>query len=204
MEQFQQLGNDIRNRPEGAPVVDVNKNVEKDNDDKVPNQIPLKNSTVHMREKKSLLPGGVYDIKLNSAEVQNEYVAVLPQFHKHDHPGPEWKPQICKIEDGCANYENNSEQTLHHPKGVHFHTIAAVQISNQDLAARVVRRNPGPKLSAPCDMTERLSEMKINKKIMTDAQLIKLEDIHTKNYKVFDDDLTDGYVEHEARINLKK
>ena len=78
-------------------------------------------STVHVMVKKNLLPGGVYKIKLNSAQVKEEYIAVIPQFNRLDHPGPEWRPQICKIENGHALYENNSDKILFHPKGVQLY-----------------------------------------------------------------------------------
>ena len=165
---------------------------------------PGQSSTIFVKDKKIVLPGDVYEIKLNSVSLDRDYVTVIPQFQKMDHPGPQWIPQVCKIKNGCALYQNVSDQTLMHHKGVHFHTMSAVEMSKEDLQAKVASKHPGHDLSKPCDVTDTLSEMKINRKAMTSGQIEKLEEIHRRNHKVFNDDLSNGYSDHEARINFKK
>ena len=165
---------------------------------------PVISSTVHINKKKSVLPEDVYEIKLNATNLQDDYVAVLPQFYKPDDPGPEWLPQICKVQDGHALYENKSDRVLLHSKGVHIHTMAAVGLNNNDLNASIVERTPAPNLAKPCDIVERLREIKVNNKVMTGEQMKRLQNIHNKNYRVFDDNLSTGYLGYEAKINFRQ
>ena len=165
--QFQQMKTEIMGVLTSSTPRDHQEQVKTvDNLDVVKPVEPVRGATVHMREKKNLLPGGMYKIKLHSAHWQEENVAVIPQFHKLDHLGPAWSPQICSIEDGNAVYKNVTGQVLQHPGGVHFHTISAPIISSEDLDSTILGRSPGPKLSSSTDVVEKLSEMKINSKIM--------------------------------------
>ena len=194
--QLQQMRTEIRGiRNEISPLDNLNKT-------KLAGS--AKEATVHVKEKKNLFPGGTYEIKLNAAQIHEEYITVIPQFHKPDHHGPEWRPQVCQVKAGNALYENNSGQVLEHPGGVHFHTIATTTILTKDLTDTIIARSPGPKLSSSCDVSTRFSEMKINYKVMTDAQCAKLDEIHKRNYRVFDDDLSEGYADYAAKINFKK
>ena len=165
---------------------------------------PATSPTIFVKDKKSVLPGDVYKIKLNSCSLDQEYVTVMPQFHKIEDLGPEWTPQVCKVEDACALYHNESDKMLSHRKGVHFYTMSAVEMTKENLVTQVKTRPLGPDFSKPCDIMERLAEMKINKKIMTAVQIDKLNEIHRRNQNVFNDDLTDGYSDHSARINFKQ
>lgn len=166
--------------------------------------VPTHSSTIHINNKKGVLPMDVYQIKLNSVDIDQEFVTVIPQFNKPDDPGPEWLPQICKVQDGHALYQNNHDQSLLHTKGVHFHTVSAVEMSKKDLNKPIVKRTPGPNLAKPCDIIERLKEVKVNNKIMTDVQKKRLAEIHQRNHRVFDDDLSTGFIGHEAKINFRQ
>ena len=163
------------------------------------NQGPFNSMTVSVKEKKNVLPGDIYEIKLNQVSVEDEYVAVMPQFYRTGDPGPEWNPQMCRVKDGHALYQNSSDQMLVHNKGVHFRTLGAVKITKEDLKRKITRRSPGPNLSQPEVALEKFGDMKINRKIMTKHQLAKLDEIHRKNQQVFNEDLTDGYNDQKGK-----
>ena len=105
---------------------------------------------------------------------------------------------------GHALYENKSDRVLLHSKGVHFHTMAVVGLSKNELNASIVERTPAPNLAKPCDIVERLREIKVNNKVMTGEQMKRLQNIHHKNYRVFDDNLSTGYLGYEAKINFRQ
>ena len=132
-----------------------------------PTMDQTKRMTISVNERKTVLPRDTYEIKLNQISLEEDYVAVIPQFLKSSDPGQAWNPQMCRVKNGHAFYQNNSDQMLTHHKGVHFRTIGAVEITKEDLEKKVIRRTPGPDLSQPGDTLETFSEMKINTKIMT-------------------------------------
>ena len=131
------------------------------------NQGPVNNMTVSVKEKKNVLPGDIYKIKLNQVSVEDKYVEVMPQFYRSGDPGPEWNPQMCRVKDGHALYHNSFDQMLVHNKGVHFRTLGAMEITKEDLKRKITKRSPGPNLSQPEVILEKFGDMKINRKIIT-------------------------------------
>ena len=91
--------------------------------------VPMMCSTMHVMTRRAVLPGDVYELQLNTAQVQPAKIAVVPQFSRSNDLGTEWQPQICSVNGGQAAYRNTSGQLLTHHKGAHFGMIPVTQMT---------------------------------------------------------------------------
>ena len=165
-----------------------------------------KSSTIHVMNRKTILPDDSCDIQLNAANAYNTKVALIPQFSRSTDQGPEWQAQVCDVDDqGSATYRNKSQKFLTHPKGVHFNVVPVSQVSrNQALwIPKEAQRLPGGVLPISSSAQDSLKEIKINKAILSANQLETLTEAHIRNISVFNDDLNTGYEGYESRLNFK-
>ena len=154
---------------------------------------------------KTVKPGGAYYLKLNAIQCKSKNIAMIPQFSRLENPGSEWQPQVCAVEDGHAVYQNRSGTFLSHPKGVHFNMAPVSEVSRRQALARPrqLPQQESMNLSAPTNIHDGLSDIKINKDILSARQLDRLDGIHALNIDVFDDNLNVGFEGYEARLNFK-
>ena len=169
-------------------------------------QDDTKCSTIHVMARRTVPPGGSYQLKLNAVQAQCKKIAIIPQFSRPDDRGSEWQPQICAVDEGGhATYQNRSRDFLTHSKGVHFNMIPVTEVSKKQ-ALQVPKtpfRGPGKDLSVVSNILDNLKDMKINTDILSIRQQERLQAIHVKNIKVFDDDLNVGFEGYEAKLNFK-
>ena len=109
--------------------------------------------------------------------------------------GPLWRPQICRMAGGAAVYVNESPTPLHHPKFTHFKTIPMekVQVDRPPTLLTKIAALSKPSV----DKAAILSKIQVNRDLLSDAQLRRLDDIHEANFKAFDEDMSKGYQNKE-------
>ena len=170
--------------------------------------------TISIKHPKSLLPAGSYGIDIGSDA--HKSILIMPEPPKlpaetFGTESPSWPPQICNVEQGVAQYVNNSIGPLYHQKNVHFTAVPVKEISMDQ--AQAVKHSKVQLNSVTAGMSrtkcmELLAEVKVNKKNMSAHQLKRLENIHMVNIRAFDDDLSDGYCDesnpYEASFSFKK
>jgi hypothetical protein len=123
------------------------------------------------------------------------------------------KPQICQVSGGNAKYINfSSDKPLHHPGNVHFRAIQVEEIPfDQALAAGSDQQSLplaslcSASLSLPNGV---LSDLKINRSIMSPAQSQRLDSMILENIQAFEEDLSGGYDNendpYEATFSFKR
>ena len=182
----------------------------------IKNQSSNKSQTIALKKPKCLLPAGSYEIKLNQ-EPPNKSILIMPEpprlpVEDSEFEPPTWPPQICAVSNGIAHYINHSQtMPLQHPNNTHFRSIEVKELPlEQALAKSGSQQNMSTKvpMATMDDQKNMLAEIKVNRKIMSESQIQRLDDIFNHNLRAFDDDLTGGYDNkinpHEATFSFRK
>ena len=163
----------------------------------------LKSKTIAIKPSKYLLPLGIYDIKVDQEHASSNTILIVPQppvipANISDPESLPWSPQICSIMDGKAQYVNFSETApLQHEKNVHFQAIPVSEISMVKAEAISDKNLKLPALTDTnhsITFTQVMSDIKVNKGIMSPAQLSKFEAGIMSNLTAFDENLAKGTV----------
>ena len=150
---------------------------------------------VVMKEKAYVLPQGLHSIPCNLP--QGSKVLVLPPSHvQPTSPTSLWPPQVCEIALGSALYVNNTDAPLYHGKNTHFRLVPMEEkpvtspISCPvDLLALA---------TAPSPTAESvLSQMQINREILSPDQISRLDSLHKQHLSAFNDDMSGGFQDQE-------
>ena len=150
--------------------------------------------TVLMKPPKYLLPDGTYTIPTRQ-DPSVEKVLVLPPTSGTSQAGPRWRPQICEVVKGAAMYVNRSPIPLHHHKHTHFKTIPMMPaLANRPPTLHTKAANLSKK---SIDKDAILSQIQVNRELLSDSQMKRLDAIHTSNIRAFDEDMSKGYQNEE-------
>ena len=174
-----------------------------------------KTKTISQKHSKVLLPAGVYDIRMEEAPTNGSILImppppIIPTTISDPELKP-WPPQICSVIDGMAQYINSSDSsTLQHPRNVHFQAVPIVEITMAK--AQSVNNTKKPVHSSRehplIDVKQVLTDIKINRDILSKEQLHKFEEGIAINITAFDDNLDQGYVNkedpYEATFSFKQ
>ena len=177
----------------------------------------LKSKTIAIKPSKYLLPLGIYDIKVDQEHASSNTILIVPQppvipANISDPESLPWSPQICSIMDGKAQYVNFSETApLQHEKNVHFQAIPVSEISMvkaEAISDKKLKLPALPNTNHSTTFTQVMSEIKVNKGIMSPAQLSKFEAGIMSNLTAFDENLAKGYDNeddpHEASFSFRQ
>ena len=147
-------------------------------------------NAVLMKSKTHLLPQGVYPIPCD--QTPGSKVLVLPPSPPEPlYSASIWPPQVCDVAKGSALYVNTTESPLHHPKNTHFRLIPMQEESVTS------------PISCPVNLlsitTHRptqdsiLSQIAVNREILSPDQLRLLDALHKKHLSAFDEDMSEGF-----------
>ena len=174
----------------------------------------IKFNTISLPTAKFTLSGEICKIPLPSHLTHLRYIAIIPSFPTIPDKITDslhWLPQVCEVGDGQASYKNVSRDPIIAPKYAHFKTQPVNDFDLADVTFPVDKSDrfkPMPQLArlnigkvhhslAPKSSFAQLERININKSVLSEEQLLKLSIIHKTAYRVFDDDLTQGY-NHQA------
>ena len=161
----------------------------------------VETQTISQVEPRVILPGDEYRLPVK-LDPSISAAAILPQVAHLDMPGQEWKPQVCRVEGGEAVYINPSKKDiLAHPKGVHFRAIPVTEMSLNQANAQTQLTPQIPKTDR---QPNNLGEINLEGADLSKEQKERLETIHRKYYKVFDEDLSEGCKMEPVKISFNK
>ena len=153
-------------------------------------------------------PGDYLQIPLLSAAVSMNYISIFPSFLSA-YDDDQWNPQICEVFNGNALFKNNSRSPLIAKKHNQFKSnpvsicnLHSVTIARPD---KIPRKRPFKMKLTTQDLPEKniyelLKTISINKNLMSDAQVSRINDINFRHHKVFDGDLSYGYNHKSGRF----
>ena len=133
-----------------------------------------------------------------------DVISISPSFPKI-YEDNRWTPQICRVVNGNALYQNFSSSPLlaskfshFKPHLVHVNSILDVSTARHSPNSRRLSQIPHPtvamnKHQSPLDKKYLLSLIKINENILSQQQLLRLQTINEENFNVFDNNLSGGY-----------
>ena len=152
--------------------------------------------TILMKPPKSLIPSATYSIPLNAAAQASAVLIFPPSPRLPDTGAPEWIPQVCPVVQNAAIYTNTTSSPLSHEKNTHFKAVplAALEAPPPSLPLPSSLSS----LSYPQVPSDLISQIKINRDLLSDDQLGKLTQIHTANWKTFDDDMSEGFQDKDG------
>ena len=171
-----------------------------------------KSGTISIKNQKFLLPRGQYEIRLEK-HPENKAVLIIPQPPKlplkdHEFESPVWDPQICPVVSGNALYTNYSPDPLHHTNNVHFQVIELLELSMEEAMANNNSQSMMVNSASITNIEDLLSEVKVDRSIMSPEQNRYLDEILAENIRAFDDDLSVGYDNksepYEATFSFRK
>ena len=142
--------------------------------------------SLQVKESQSILPGSLLQIPIQQLPV-HDTLAITPSF-----PGVDpnvWPAQMCSVNGDYVQYKNISDKIIRCPKFSHFRAHDVVAISGNNITASPYRIDHDP----PISIEHLLKQIKINRNLMNQEQLQRLEGVHGQYVKVFDSDLTGGY-----------
>ena len=146
---------------------------------------------VLMKKKAHILPQGLYSIPCDLQ--QGAKVLVLP-------PNPQkpssvtslWPPQVCEVALGSALYVNDTDFPLHHDKNTHFRLVPMEEkpvTKPVSCPVNLLALNTAPQVTAE----SALSQIQINREILSHEQLSRLESLHTEHISAFNEDMSEGF-----------
>ena len=152
-------------------------------------------TAVLMKSKAHILPQGLYAIPC--VQPQGSKVLVLPPSSPQMvSSASNWPPQVCDVALGSALYVNLTTNPLHHAKNTHFRVIPMVEepVTNPlscpvDLLSITTAQKP--------TQDSILSQLSINKDILSADQLAGLDALHRKHITAFDEDMSGGFQDKE-------
>ena len=152
-------------------------------------------NAVLMKAKAHLLPDGLYAIPCDQPQASK--VLILPPTAPEPlYSASIWPPQVCDVALGSALYVNPTKAPLQHAKNVHFRVVPMAQetVSNPvscpvDLLAIQTVQKPAP--------DSILSQLTINREILSAEQLSRLDALHRKHITAFDEDMSGGFQDQE-------
>ena len=152
-------------------------------------------TAVLMKSKANLLPQGLYAIPCD--QPQGSKVLVLPPSPPQPlYSAPVWPPQVCDVALGSALYVNTTDSPLYHAKNTHFRVVPMVEepvTSPLSCPVNLLALTSTPQPS-PDSI---LSQLTINKDIMSPDQLRRLDSLHKKHISAFDEDMSGGFQDDE-------
>ena len=177
----------------------------------------IKFNTISVPSAQVTFGGEIFKLSLPTHFTHLRHVSILPCFPSIPSKVTDslhWLPQVCEVSNGQALYKNISRDPIFSPKHAHFKTQPVNDFDLADVTTAVdqsKRFNPMPtlvKLSAgkvhhslvPKIGLEQLSRISVNKSVLSEDQNKRLNLIHKLNYKVFDNDLTEGYNHHAGQF----
>ena len=146
-------------------------------------------NAVLMKPKAHILPQGLYAIPCD--QPQGSKVLVLPSSSASC-----WPPQVCDVALGSALYVNSTDSPLHHAKNTHFRVVPMVEqpVTNPlSCPVDLLSITTTPKPTADSI----LSQLSINKDILSADQLLRLDALHRKHISAFDEDMSGGFQDDE-------
>lgn len=158
-----------------------------------------KTKTVNIPHRQTALPGESVLVTIPEPWSGSERIAVVPSFDQMK--CSDWLPQVCEVEEGVAIYRNNHEdRTISHPKHAHFKTIPVNEVS----LAGMKKSSKSPVIAKnPVNMEVLIRDIKINEKMLSRDQLMRLKKIHAVNCNTFDGDLSGGYNHKQGWFEAK-
>ena len=165
-------------------------------------KLATRSKTIAIKKPKFVLPYGEYEINLGQ-QPDNNHILIMPEppiiNPTSQVESRSWPPQICRVSGGNAQYINySSDEPIHHQNNVHFRAIQVEEIqfehalaAGDDQLHQPVDINLGS--AALSDYNDVLSDVKVNRSIMSTDQSKRLDDIFSENIRAFDEDLTDGF-----------
>ena len=156
-------------------------------------------NTIALPSSKVIYPGETLDISIPKSAPQSGYVSISPSF-SDAYDNKLWQPQICEIINGKALFKNLSVSPLLPPKHCHFRphpvTIATLTESisekndSRSFHHDIIDKTQ-PKI-APSFLGD-IASITINKNILSESQVLRLDSIHEQFHEVFNNDLRKGY-----------
>ena len=147
---------------------------------------------VLMKNAAKLLPQGVYPIPCNLQS--NQKVLVMPPTPLELPPGTtRWPAQVCDVAFNSALYVNHSDKPLLHGKNTHFRLLPMHQTEIEKPKSCPVNLLT---LKNDASHTDVLSQIKINRDILTPAQSKRLDSLHREHQTAFNEDMSDGFQDH--------
>lgn len=164
-----------------------------------------------------VLSGDTLQIPLPANFTHLRYIGINPSFPSIPDKVTDslhWLPQVCEVDGGHALYKNVSKDPITTPKYAHFRTQPVNYFNLEDITSPVdksERFKPIPQLArlntrkvhhsfVPKTSQAQIERIQINKSVLSTDQLDKLNWIHKTNYRVFDNDLTQGYNHHAGQF----
>ena len=152
-------------------------------------------NAVLMKQKSHLMPEGLYTIPCD--QPPGSKVLVLPPTAPEPlYSASIWPPQVCEVALGSALYVNSTKGPLHHPKNAHFRVIPMAEepVSDPiscpvDLLSITTAQRPTP--------DSILTQLAINKDILSADQINRLDALHKKHITAFDEDMSGGFKDQE-------
>ena len=161
--------------------------------------LSARTKTIAIKKPRYLLPSGEYELNLGH-QPENNHILIMPEppiiNQTSQVDSPPWPPQICQVSGCNGQYINfSADKSLHHPNNVHFRAIQVKEIPfGEALAAGDDRQELSPSInlgSASLSIpSEILSNLKINRSIMSPAQNKRLDGMIIENIRAFDEDLS--------------
>ena len=153
--------------------------------------------TISTPSQQMALPMETISIPVPASLISVNRIAILPSFD--DMESRDWLPQVCPVTDGHAEYVNTCpEKIISHPKYAHFKTLPVQECDLNTCIAAPPSKAPKIPLS-PVSAEALIRDIKINRTMLSKEQLNRLNNIHLKNKKAFDNDLSTGYNQQAGR-----
>ena len=148
-------------------------------------------SPVLMKKPANILPQGVYSIPCD--QNPDGKVLVLPPAPLEPPLGSTvWPAQVCDTVSGSVLYVNQTDEPLVHGKNTHFRLlpmreepVSAPKSCSVDLLA--FKTAPKPSES------EILSQIKVNRALLTPSQCDRIDSLHRRHITAFDEDMSKGF-----------
>ena len=146
--------------------------------------------TISVPYQQSALPDETITISVPESIASVNRIAILPNFSSDN---LDWPPQVCEVTEGRAVYTNpNQDRIISHPKHAHFKTLPVVEMPFSECMNIKTVKAPHIPMN-PVSAEELIKDIKINTDLVTKKQADRIREIHIRNQKAFDGDLTGGY-----------
>ena len=173
-------------------------------------QVEVKLQAIALPCNSITFPGDFLPIPLSLQTAALGHVSITPSFPKA-YGNDQWKPQVCEIINGAAQFKNISSKPLVAAKHSHFrpnqvliralHEVDSFQSSPPIYSPKGGHRLESSSIVSTCDDVKHLLQpIIINKTVMNEEQLSRLEDINKRNCRVFNGDLSKGYNHKSGRF----